>query len=368
MRTQATAATVETPQIAVVAAREHAGAKVEWLDLYRGAAIMGVIAIHVLGRFMHELPVGSKRWYLLAVLHRGCHFAVPAFLLLSAMVNTASMRRRWGLRRYYLSRAQTILWPYVLWTGLFMLCSHTLLPGGFRWRNAPSMLLWGQGYYHLYFLWVLIQLLAVLPLLTLLVRRNRPLWPFAVSGIAATLAVYCLNRYAIHNPNFARSVFWYMPVVTLGLWLGGSLDRMPERARRAAPWAAAIGLLGFAVYCPLALRVSLGLPMSTFWYQVGEWTFSAGASVLLLWLARCWAEPGPAGRLLGLLGRWSLPIYLAHPLVFLLLDRAPRYSRALGVFPSIALYLAAAAALPMLLALAANRVHAYPLLFGRPAR
>ncbi len=339
--------------------RQH----LEWLDLFRGVAILGVIVIHALSRFLREARPGSAPWYGLAVVHEAAHFAVPGFLLLSAMVNTASLLRRSSLRGYFLSRAQTVLWPYLLWSVIYLAYTHT--QHAFRWRDAPAMVLWGRGYFHLYFLWVLLQLLLLLPLLVRLVRRQPPFAPVALAAVVLTLGVYAANRYAVHNPNFSRSVFWYVPVVALGLWLGSPLALLSQRLRRAAPWAAALTVAGFALYAPLSIQAQRGQPVNTFLYQVGEWIYSSSASLLLLALCSRWSGTGPLTRLMDAVGRWSLPIYLVHPLVLRLMDFGPRYTRAAGLYPSALLYIVCGALLPALLAAATDRLRLSPFLFGR---
>lgn len=62
--------------------------------------------------------------------------------------------------------------------------------------------------------------------------------------------------------------------------------------------------------------------MNTFQYQVGNWLFTAGVSFLLLavayWLSR---REGRLVAVVGTLGRYSLQIYLLHPLVLAELAR-----------------------------------------------
>jgi peptidoglycan/LPS O-acetylase OafA/YrhL len=350
-----------------VAPRDKGRSRLDWLDVYRGIAIVAVVTIHVFGRFMQDCPPGSNRWGLLAVFHRGAHFAVPAFLLLSTALNASSLLRRPSLKHYALSRVCTVLWPYLLWSGIYLLYLWYLQPKSFRWADAPSLLLWGKAYHHLYFLWVLIQLLLILPTLVPLVRKRPPFWPLAAGAMLLTMGVYWLNRYGVKDPNLSRSVLWYLPVVITGLWLGSSLDELGNRARRFALPSALLAIAGFELYGPLSLRAQLGHPVNTFLYQMGEWLFTAAASVILLFVSLRLYGRGWPSRGLEVLGRWSLPIYLAHPLVFILLDQYPRYSRAGGLFPSIALYFSVALIVPVAAALILNKLRLYPLLFGRTA-
>ena len=101
------------------------------------------------------------------------------------------------------------------------------------------------------------------------------------------------------------------------------------------------------VYEPLALHL-LAFPkqhINTFLYQVGQWGYTAGMSVLVLALAFALGR-NHFSRLLAYFGAQSLAIYVMHPLAILALDKLG-VSHRLGAGAELALYYAACLALPL---------------------
>ena len=122
--------------------------------------------------------------------------------------------------------------------------------------------------------------------------------------------------------------------------------------------------LALALYLPLALRALQGQPMNTFHYQALHWVYTTGMAFLLLALARFLAGTR-LGAPLAFLGRYSLQIYLVHPMVIRLLERFPGFPEPLGAKPAFLLYGLLALGVPLLLAWFVVRVRISVALFGR---
>ena len=124
-----------------------------------------------------------------------------------------------------------------------------------------------------------------------------------------------------------------------------------------------MGLTGLALapYLPLALG---GQPMNTFHYQALHWVYTTGMAFLLLALARFLAGTR-LGAPLAFLGRYSLQIYLVHPMVIRLLERFPCFPEPLGAKPAFLIYGLLALGVPLLLAWFVVRVRISVALFGR---
>src|SRR5207237_676971 len=140
-----------------------------------------------------KLASESPLWYALVVLHRACYWAVPGFLMLSAAVNAQSLLKRPDLRRYAASRMQSVLWPYLVWSVIYVVYRKLDNPAGFHLSTAPSLLWYGKSFPHLYFMVALIQLLIVLPFLLPLLRRKPSAAVMGVTALLVTAAVYSIN-------------------------------------------------------------------------------------------------------------------------------------------------------------------------------
>lgn len=298
------------------------GERFRWVEIFRGLAILEVVFHHTSGRFLSLLDEESAAWLALASLNRTLHYAVPAFLMMTAFVLMRSLLREFNLKRYTANRLLRALLPYLLWSGLYLVYRTYLLGAPPSWSRWADYLFWGKAYFHLYFLAVAMQLYVLLPMLLPVARRRPPLWAMLIAIVALTMAVYWFNRLAYRVPYTGSYVLWYTPVVLLGVWLATQAQRLGAIVRKGWLLALASAGVGLWVYLPLALQAIQGAPVNTFHYQVGNWLFTAGVSFLLLAVAY-WLSGSQARVVAGLqqLGRYSLQIYLMHPLVLSELNR-----------------------------------------------
>jgi surface polysaccharide O-acyltransferase-like enzyme len=336
-----------------------------WVEVFRGLAILEVLVHHVSGRFLREVdPLASDPAFLLLILNRTLHFAVPGFLLLTTVVLGASLLRSFDLRKFAVNRLGRLVWPYLLWSGVYLIWRYFEYPAAFRPELIPHQLVWGKSFYHLYFLAVALQLTLLIPLLRPVLLRRWPFWKILLAAVVLTLAVYLINRYLYRIPYTGSFVLWYLPSIALGIWLVGQLHRLEEVLRRGIFWAALVASVGLALYLPLAVSVRLDLPINTFQYQAGNWLFTAAASYLLLALA---AHLSSSGRVAWLktLGRYSMQIYLVHPMVIRGLEVTPRFPEELGLQPAFLIYLGLALLIPLGLAILLRRLKLSRLVFGR---
>ncbi len=333
-----------------------------WVEVFRGLAILEVVLHHLLGRFLREVPPETPLWLGILALNRTLHFAVPAFLFMTTVVLGVALGRGMALGRYFQNRVLRLLWPYLLWSGVYLLFRF-LDHGAFQPERIPHQLLWGKAYYHLYFLLVALELALVLPLLAPLVRRRPHGAWFLLFGVGLTLLVYFANRYLYRLPYPASTLLWYVPAVALGLYVASRIEDLP-RLLRFWPMALLLALVGLGGYLPLALEAFQGRPVNTFHYQAFHWLYTTAVAFLLLFLAHRLAG-GPLRAPLAFLGRYSLQIYLLHPMVIRLLEREPTFPEPLGLKPAFLIYLVLALFLPLLLAHLLVRARLSPLLFGR---
>ncbi len=324
------------------------------LDICRGLAILAVVFIHVSGHFLPVLhPANSAAppgwaWEALAVPNQGFQWAVPCFLMLSALVNAQSLARGGDVPKYARRRAQTALLPYLLWSGVYIGVNYAL---GSLHRlsvgHIAKLLLTGTAYFHLYFFVLVLEMYVLLPLLLPLFQRRPPFWAVALGAVLLQLGVYGLNRF-IFPHRFQTTIFWDILPVALGLWLFSQPAERGEEIRRMGGWAAAIVTsAALLVYEPLALHL-LAFPkqhINTFAYQIGQWGYTAGMSFLVLALAFALGRTRLT-RLLAYFGGESLAIYVMHPLAIIALDRLG-VSHHVGAGLGLMIYYAACLTLPL---------------------
>jgi peptidoglycan/LPS O-acetylase OafA/YrhL len=353
--------------------RASSGARIAAINVFRGLAILEVVLHHTSGIALRATTEGSLTYLLLAVVNRTLHFAVPAFLFMTAVVLTRSALREMKLGKYYWGRVRKSLVPYVLWTVLYAL--FKVATGA----NPPEVLLnperwifwlqYGKAYFHLYFLLIALQFYLVLPLLLPLFRRSWPLWVIVTAASVAQLTVYWLNRGTdLVNFRFPGTMaLWYIPAITLGMYVGANYARFDDLWRRHRPKIFAFATLGWAVYLPLAYAALTGERVNTFLYSTSHWVFTTVFALALFGVAHS-AARGPAWlhRPLSRLGTFSLQIYLLHPAVLYYVGRENLFPGQPALFLlSVLGYALVALLVPFVIARALEGTRASVWLFGR---
>ncbi|MFQ3610379.1 MAG: acyltransferase [Fimbriimonadales bacterium] len=323
-----------------------------WVEVFRGLAIVEVILHHVSGRFLRVLDAEGPIWWIVAIFNRTLHYAVPAFLMLTAFVLTLSLLRQSDYRRYAQNRVLRALLPYLLWSGLYLLYRWWAYDAPPRIEMVDDYIFWGKAYFHLYFLAVALQLYLLLPLLMPLARYQPPFWLILVGIVGLTMGIYWFNRLVYRLPYTGSFILWYTPTVLLGFWLATQIGRLETVLKRG--WGIALigALVGLMLYLPLALAALRGNAVNTFQYQVGNWLYTGGISFVLLAVAY-WLSQLDSSRIVNFLrfaGRYSLQIYLLHPLIISELDRWGVLIPSLGVRFAMPIYLVLSLTVPLGLA------------------
>jgi peptidoglycan/LPS O-acetylase OafA/YrhL len=296
------------------------------IDAFRGLTILEVVGHHTTGMALRYAEAGSLAQDTLLVLNRTLHFAVPAFMFLSAVVLTRSLLRSFTPKRYFWRRLTRVGWPYLLWSALYALWyvwtgqrAPETLTSPERWS---FWLLYGKASFHLYFLLVALEMYVLLPLLLPLARRRLPIGVMLGLGLAAQLGLYLLNREVLRLPFPASTVLWYMLPIILGVGVGARLDEFQAWWKRRRWVLVPLLAVAYAFYLPVALDYVRGLPVTPVVYSGLSWSFTALTALTLLGLAYgIQQRPGRLGRLVATLGTVSLPIYLIHPAVLQALER-----------------------------------------------
>lgn len=331
-------------------------------DILKGIGILEVMIHHLLAYSTRKFTVpGAPEWWAFLLTNRVLHFAVPTFLLASALLLARSMasKPRPDWRRYAERRVQRSLAPYLVWSLIYIafrlvvlkpgsdvvsVTSHVplfgtitgpaLLVDGSQWvRN----LVWGKAYYHLYFMSVLLQFAALFPLLFVFMRRV-PLGfgPLAALSLALQAGVFWLQAH-VFFPKLgfttpASMALWYLPALLIGMWLGLNWKRWPEVWRENRVHIACGTALAFVLYFYLSIRILQKEPVSSFAFNAGATIYATGMALLLLAGAARLAAVPRWGAILARIGDRSLPLFLIHPMVLYFMG-GPKIARFLDALP-----------------------------------
>jgi fucose 4-O-acetylase-like acetyltransferase len=271
------------------------GHRVAWVDTFRGLAIILVVLAHC-GRGLDKAGIAPGFQHG-AVDDWIYSFHMPAFFFAAGLFAARSLAR--GPARFLADKLRTVVYPYLLWSALFILALLAFPVGNARYEPA----LWGQifsapvGNY-----WFLYVLFAV-QMLYLLVRPRRrgPLLFYLLA-----LACWFVESAGLLDAALPAATFWawhnvlkYAVYFALGdfVALASDAEESPDGS-----------LLWTAVFFSLMTAIlALGAGPDNRWVDLPL----ALAGIQGLWELSVVLSRRPLGWLTTL-GRRSLEIFLAH--------------------------------------------------------
>ncbi len=195
------------------------GRRLDHVDATRPVKQVGVVSTHVL-LFFAPASAAVAAGAALTLLHaaRDAFFFISACMLTYAYADLS----RSGIRRFYWRRFVSVGIPYLCWTLIYYL--STLPEAGYPGRGQA---LWALphllyvGYYHLYFLLVIMQFYLAFPLVLWLLRRTAGHHGLLFSGIVASQLLLVIAMHWNVLPLGLRGVWAQREAPTYVLYLMG---------------------------------------------------------------------------------------------------------------------------------------------------
>lgn len=314
--------------------------------IYRAIVMLAVIMIHATGEFITKISKDSWFFAFYNGLNIFSSFAVPTFIFISGLVMFYTYYNkpltRSELLSFYKKRLLYVILPYIVISTFYYALRMAL---GFKIAFLAGVklylieLLTGGAYFHLYFMFIIIQFYMLFPLLLFIAKRKglAP-WLFLIGVILQWGYIY-LNSEVIVNlhsiPNvlhrraslFPTYIAYYLFGATIGIYYP-----------KLAHWfeASKSPLLGFkslVIYLFYGLWLGSGFYYVYIYYlnrtnqetpsnkvfDLYMFIFSILSSLVLLhlsfWIMARWGRRSI--NLLIHLGVASLGIYFFHPAVLL---------------------------------------------------
>jgi len=320
------------------------------IDVFKGFAILSVVGIHVTGHFARRFSLGSPAWAADIVCNQLLQFAVPAFLIVCAWLIGRKLYALPVRDRFAASwrRLPRILAIYFAASLLFFADSARHNHSVANLAYIANALLWGKASFHLYFLVVLMQMIAILPLATAIVRPDWSLSRLvAVAGLLQ-LGLYAANHFGHPAAYPGTLIGWYVLPCMLGVWLASRGEQI-SFSRATTTRLYWVTLMAATAYLPFAVGSAAGDQVDSFAFQTTNWCYASVAALWVLTLAQRLSVKWPPSPLAAI-GRSSLAIYILHPLAIELLDHLMRTATHLPTAAAMPLYVATCVGLPLLAA------------------
>ena len=305
-------------------------------DTIRLLAVIAIVLLHVAANGVNDLPFGSMNWWMANVIDSACRAGVPLFLMLSGalLLHKNHKTKEQSVSEFYRRRWQRLAAPVLLWS-LFYLAWTQLKAW---WKNQPLTVddtlrsaLSGEPYFHLWYLYMLIGLYAVLPWFRLYWQRlsdKQQLWLLLGSIILqqSLMQLRFFQQELVIVPDWlthADQLPWplwfigYLPYVMLGAVLAKQIQ---QPAQHFWFWlgllvcSIAIIAIGYATQCDaFDLQQTLDNNVSPFAYSYHRLNWPVLFCGICYWqvLRHCTIQPLPAFA--HSLVTHSFGIYLVHP-------------------------------------------------------
>ena len=157
-----------------------------WADRHRNIATLMVIAIHVSGPLAEQLPdMNTWEWWISNWWDATSRAAVPIFVLLSGAL---LLPKDYPTRTFLQKRLSKVLIPGLFWICIYLLYSHVSKHEPANFVQALRAIVEGHVQYHLWFIYLIVGLYLVYPLLRPWARQATDadyLYIFALCAMAS---------------------------------------------------------------------------------------------------------------------------------------------------------------------------------------
>lgn len=257
--------------------------RLDHVDAMRPVKQVAVISTHAI-IFLAPLSVGIARANALVI----THFSREAFLFVSAcmLAYSYSASDRVDLRLYTRRRFLSVGVPYLTWTAIYFFYVALVSKSGFPFWDVDTSQLWGSvgihravhylatGYYHLYYLLVLIEFYVVFPWVLRGVRAARRFHGRLVLAALAFQVVYDLFWRQIFSAavhlrvaQAASAPFWETRLITSYTFVLVSGVVVALHLSQFHDWVVRRRWL----VLPAALVTGAGAISLNFWHGSGFW-------------------------------------------------------------------------------------------------
>lgn len=283
--------------------------KVFYIELLRVVAAFAVVAIHVLGPYrflMGETPHAD--WVSAIAINGASRWAVPVFIMITGAL-LLSDTRPFSVRYFVQRRVMKVLLPFVAWSVFYAVLAGISLQN-VNWAETVQRLIAfpvEETYYHLGFFYYFIPLYVLVPVLRPVAQRDDPGLLYALLG---SWLVLCAARLMGVSLGWAEDLVLYGGYLLLGFVLHQS--KLPLRGLLL------LGLLALVAteYTAISESVSSERYTSAGWFSYKTLNTVLIAAMVFR-LCQSWASriSDAAQRTVTNISRYSLGIYLVHPLI-----------------------------------------------------
>ncbi len=148
--------------------------RIFWIDWVRVLAAFAVVLLHVSAQIMVDPgPIAPHSWLVASFYNSLTRWAVPGFAVLSGFLvfreSTTYDRSAWLI--FWRRRLGQLSLPLLFWTIVYLVLWHPTPPQLTLTAHWWHLIMFDQPFEHLYFIWVLMALYLMSPILVMVIEK-----------------------------------------------------------------------------------------------------------------------------------------------------------------------------------------------------
>lgn len=300
---------------------------VSYFDALRVFAALAVVVIHVAARRWESDGANTTEWLSANFWDGIMRWAVPVFIMISGAL-MLDPRKKFSVKRMYSKNIVRLVTAFVIWSLIYILFNAAFCK---RYSGKVAIIVdFVKGGYHMWFIYMIIGLYIITPVLRLITRDKNMTEYFLIVGILLSFvlpgvkslcygwqwatgnwiasAIVTIVGEVVDSMSFQFAA-GYVVYYVLGYWL--SRKRI-SRSIRIILYI--LGVLGMILTFYFSQKISMvsGEKLHIFG-EFGPWCL-AQAVALFVFAKHHLREMGKR-KAVRLLSRLSFGIYLLHPLI-----------------------------------------------------
>ncbi|WKZ32974.1 MAG: acyltransferase family protein [Thermodesulfobacteriota bacterium] len=203
-----------------------------WPDVLKIAAVYAVIVIHTAAPYLLLGEAGSLyRWWAGNIYDSISRWCIPVFVMLSGFFLIGNYRDE-KLGSFFMRRFSRVLVPLLIWSLIYFLWRIYANNEDLSFSYFIPMLLKEPVYYHLWFMYLILGLYILTPVIGLYARgtRQRHLWYYLALWVALAPGLTFIDTWCgvatYLTPDAGNSVFNFVGYFALG-WMLKDLKLTP---------------------------------------------------------------------------------------------------------------------------------------------
>ncbi len=136
-----------------------------WPDILKVLSIYGVVLIHSAAPMLIRYDsIGAQNWWIANIYDSLVRWCIPVFFMASGTFLIAKAGKE-SPGQFFIRRSRKIIVPFLIWSAVYYLWRIYFNGEDLQWAVFFPMLIREPVYYHLWFIYILIELYLIAPVL-----------------------------------------------------------------------------------------------------------------------------------------------------------------------------------------------------------